>query len=168
MMEVASFGGTGNGKNTGGENKNSLAALLGGNKNKNKNKGKGKGKGKGRNSNPLISLLGGGKGKSKASKSSNNLLSSLTSLLGGKGGNARLAEEEIAAAWLDNYLRIHRPDAQENATPLAADVMAARAVEVEQDVLAPPPSTETTAPRSAAMGARTSFRASTQPIMITV
>ena len=155
MMEVASVGGTANGKSAGGESKNGgLAALLGGSKNKNKNKGKGK------NTNMLGSLFGGGKGKSKASKGSNNMLSSLTALLGGKVSNSRYAEEEIAAAWLENYLRVHKPDGEENESPLAADVMATRIVNAEHDVAAPPPSTETTAPRSVAMGARTSFRAS--------
>jgi hypothetical protein len=155
-MEVASVGGASTGQSAGGKGKsNPLAALMGGNKNKNK------GKGKSKNSNALSSLFGGGKGKSKASKGSNNVLSSLTALLGGKGANARLPEEEIAAAWLENYLRLHKPEPEEKL--LAADVMAARTISTEKERNAPPPSTETTAPRSAAMGARTSFRVSTQP-----
>jgi hypothetical protein len=151
MMEVASFGGTANGKAGDSEN-GGLAALLGGNKNKNT------GKGKGKNSNILSSLLSGGKSKSKASNSSNSVLSGLAALLGGKGATARLAEEEVAAAWLENYLRIHNPDDEKIERSLAADVMATRTVNAEQDVAAPPPSTETTAPRSMAMGSRASFR----------
>jgi hypothetical protein len=125
---------------------------MGGNKNK--------GKGRNKNSNMLSGLFGGGKGKSKAGQGSNNMLSSLTALLGGKGANVRLPEEEIGAAWLENYLRLHKPEAQE--TPLVADVMATRTVDTQQDVNAPPPSTETTAPRSIAMGSRASFRVSTR------
>jgi hypothetical protein len=152
-LEVASVGGTANGQSASGQNKNGgLAALLGGNKNK------GKGKGKGKNSNMLSGLFGGGKGKAKAKGS--NMLGSLTALLGGKGANARLAEEEIATAWLENYLRLHRPDAEED-NRLAADVMATRAVHTEQDGnAAPPPSEDVTPPRSAAMGSRSSFRVS--------
>jgi hypothetical protein len=156
MMEVASVGGTANGKIAGGESKNGgLAALLGGNKNKNK--------GKGKNTNMLGSLFGGGKGKSKASKGSNNMLSSLTALLGGNGANSRFAQEKVAAAWLENYLRIHKPDGEENESPLASDVRATRTVNTGQVVAAPPPSTEATAPRSAAMGSRTSFRVRNRP-----
>jgi hypothetical protein len=145
---------------------------------KGKGKGKGKGTGKGKDNNMLSSLGslfgGGGKGKAKSSKSQNNMLSSLASLLGGKGGNSRLPEEEIATAWLDNYLRLHKPEAEDDSTDSqddaigeinyrpAADVMSTRGVNMQQDgnAAAPPPGTESTAPRSAAMGARTSFRVS--------
>jgi hypothetical protein len=161
-MEVASVGGTTNGQNTGAKSKSGgLASLMGG----------GKGKGKGKENNMLSSLGslfgGGGKGKAKSSQSQSNMLSSLASLLGGKGGKSKFPEEEIATAWLDNYLRLHKPEAEEDSKinyPSALDVMTARGVTVQQDgnVAAPPPDTESTAPRSAAMGARTSFRVSIQ------
>jgi hypothetical protein len=162
-MEVASVGGTSDGQSKGGQNNllDGLGSLLGG--------------------------FSGGNGKGKSKGSQNNILGSLASLFRGKKGTSRSTEFGIATAWLENYLRHLNPGTVEDSTSFEDDSLGKmdysptsvsetnaasyhenaadtrqRSIEMQPDAkaAAPPPSTETNAPRSAAMGSRTSFRVS--------